>query len=144
LPNWLNYIAAACSIIGAGLALLVYFEVRGIRKSYLRRARLPELVRDLGKASSTLSKALKNWPCERRLGVNQIHIAVNLLRNAGGKVPEGERKRIHAAITKLCERRLFRMEPVNDATLDQAWSYYNELSAVITVLEQLVKDTKWD
>ncbi|WP_188637902.1 hypothetical protein [Vreelandella lutescens] len=110
----------------------------------MRRARLPEIATDMGKVSSSLLKSLKDWPKEQRLGIAQIHIAVGLLRNAAKKVPDSDQKRINQAIAKLCKRKFFRMEPVNDATVDEAWAFYYELSSVNTFLEQLVKDAKWD
>ena len=144
VPDWLNFLAAISSIVGVLLSILVYREAKEIRRSFLRKARLPELIADLGKTSKTLSKCLIDWPNEKRAGIKEIHVAVGLLENVEKKIPDEQRKRIRTAIAKLSKRRLFKKEAVTDATEDQAWDYYNELSAAITALEQLVKDTKWD
>ena len=144
LPSWLNYTSAVSSIIGLAVSVFVLYEAKQIRQSFMRRARLPEIAADVGKVSSNLLKSLKDWPKEQRLGIAQIHIAVGLLRNAANKVPDSDQKRINQAIAKLCKRKFFRMEPVNDATVEEAWAFYYELSSINTLLEQLVKDTKWD
>lgn len=144
MPEWLNYTAATSSIIGLAVTAFLLYEAKEIRKSFIRRARLPEISLEFGKVSSNFLKSLRDWPKEKRLGITQIHISVGLLRNAATKVSDADQKRINQAIAKLCKRRFLRMEPVNDATLDEAWGFYYELSSVNTLLEQLVKDTKWD
>ena len=144
MPDWLNYTAAVSSIIGLVISAFLLYQIKEIRKSFVRRARLPEISSEFSKVSSNLLKSLKDWPKEKRLGITQVHIAVGLLNNAAKKVPDADKRRINQAIAKLCKRSFFRMEPVNDATLDEAWVFYNELSSVNTFLEQLVKDIKWD
>ena len=46
------------SIIGFGLTVYVYWAIRGIRKNYMLRARLPELVEKLAQHGQRLSNYL--------------------------------------------------------------------------------------
>lgn len=57
MPEWLqniNTFGSAASIIGLIVTIFLFVEARSIRKSFLRRARLPELNKDLAKAASKI------------------------------------------------------------------------------------------
>ena len=58
MPEWLtdlNKIGSISSILGLIVTIFIFVEARKIRNSFLRRARLPEINKELAKATSNVS-----------------------------------------------------------------------------------------
>lgn len=143
--QWLSDIGSISSIIGIIVTFFLFLEARKIRNSFLRRARLPEVIKDLTETNRKISKHLKEWGDESREGIHQLLIARELIENLKPKLPEIERKKCTAYVQKLQVRRLlfFRSDILVIST-DKAWELYSGLSGLITMLEQLQKDSKWE
>lgn len=144
-PSWVTDFGTVSSIVGLLITILLFLEARKIRNSFVRRARLPEVIRDLLLANKTISKNLKNWTDEEKEGVRQFKIAKELLENIKPKLPDSEKKKIVIYIQKTENRKwLFFSSTITSASSDKAWDLYSELSALITALQQLQKDSRWD
>ncbi|SEN35734.1 hypothetical protein [Nitrosomonas marina] len=138
-------LAIASSIIGLGVTVFLFFEARAIKNSFLRRARLPEVLEELVQANRKISKHLKNWEAEYREGLEQFSIAKSLLDNVQQKLPEPEKKKVAVYLRSLETRKFWVLKkPIITATEDEAWELYTGLSGLITSLKQLQKDSKWD
>lgn len=130
-------------IIGFAITFYVLIEIRSIKKSFLTRARLPELIRDLERAGSTLNSNLDKWPGKKNEARSQVKIAATLLHSASQLVPKFERnaaltleaKFIRAAQT-FDERKFDFPEPV--------WDLYSDMQSMITSLKQISKNLKWE
>ncbi|WP_035242182.1 hypothetical protein [Desulfobacter vibrioformis] len=145
MPEWLTDFASICSILGLFVSLFVWIEAKKIRKSFLRRARLPEIMKEVTQANNNLSKNLKNWNESKRNGFEQLSIAKSLLENLEGKLPDKERKKVRIFCKKLeIKKMLIFTVPIANIEEDQAWELYTQLTGLITSLEQLSKDSKWD
>lgn len=145
MPQWLTDIASFSSILGLVISVFVLIEAKKIRKSFLRRARLPEIMKELTEANNGLSKHLKNWNDGKRFGIEQLSIAKGLLENLEEKLPDKERKKVRIFCRKLETKKfLFFTIPITNVDEDQAWELYTQLTGLITSLEQLSKDSKWD
>lgn len=145
MPEWFTNFASICSILGLLVSLFVLIEAKKIRKSFLRRARLPEIMKELTQANNNLSKNLKNWNESKRNGLEQLSIAKGLLENLEGKLPDKERKKVRIFCKKLELKKMFIFTvPIANIEADQAWELYTQLTGLITSLEQLSKDSRWD
>ncbi len=144
-PSWMSDLAIISSIIGLGLSVFLFIEARKIKNSFLRRARLPEVLKELSQSNNKISKNLKNWDTESREGIEQFSIVRELLENLLLKLPDIEKKKVSAFIRTLETRKFWIIKkPIMQVTNDQAWELYTGLSGLITSLKQLQKDSKWD
>ncbi len=94
LPQWIQNLAAFSSIIGLGLTMWLLIEAKKIRNSFIRRARLPEVIKELSQTNSKISKQLKNWSSEEREGIEQFTIAKELLESLQQNFPRQKRKKL--------------------------------------------------
>ncbi|EJB8438972.1 hypothetical protein MW344_003559 [Vibrio parahaemolyticus] len=144
-PQWFVDIATFTTVIGFFLTLWLLYEARHIRNSFLRRARLPQVTKELKAVSKTLSSYLKSWGTQKEDARNQLSISRALLENLIPKLPNEEQKKCKAFVKQLKPRKwLIIKDSLSSVDEDQAWELYTELSAITTMLIQLEKDSKWD
>lgn len=148
MPNWLtnlNNIGSISSIIGFVVTILLFLEARKIRNSFLRRARLPEVTRELSKSTSKLSEHLKGWDYDKTPAVEEFSKVKALLENIKSKLPPEEQKKVGNYLVRLYPKKfLVIVSPLSNLNEDDAWERYTELSGLVTALQQLAKDSKWD
>lgn len=148
MPDWLtdlNKIGSISSIIGLVVTVFLFLEARKIRNSFLRRARLPEVNRELSKSASQLSDRLKKWNDDKTPSIETFSTIKALLENIKSKLPPEEKKKVGEYLLKLHPKKYFFMNsPLSKLTEDEAWDRYTELSGLVTTLQQLAKDSKWD
>ena len=138
-------IGTVSSFVGLFVTIFLLMEARKIRKSFLRRARLPTITREMSKTTSDISSSLKTWSKDKNSALEQFAKLKGLLENIKPKLPSEEKKQINELLNKLQPKRywLFKSN-LSELTEDMAWDLYTDLNTVVTSLEQLVKDSKWD
>lgn len=148
MSEWLssiNTIGSWASIIGLVVTIFLFIEARSIQKSFLRRARLPELNRDLAKATSEISVHIKTWENNKEPALEKFSHARALLENIKKKLPEDERKLVENYLNKLQPKRsLLKKREISDLNRDEAFKLYSELNGVVTSLRELAKDNTWN
>ena len=148
MPSWLadiSTLGSISSILGFVVTVFLFIEARKIHKSFLRRARLPELNRELARATSQVSKHLKGWSKNKKPALEAFSNVKALLENVKRKVPAEEKKKVVAYLSRLQPRKYFLIKrKIAELNEESAWELYTELSGLITSLEQLAKDSKWD
>lgn len=148
MPEWLsdiNTFGSVASIIGLIVAIFLFIEARSIRKSFLRRARLPELNKDLAKAASEISVHIKIWESNKEPALEKFSHAKALLENIRKKLPEDERRMVEKYLTQLQPKRLwFKKREISDLDRDEAFQLYSELNGLVTSLRELAKDNTWN
>jgi|AntDeeMinimDraft_4_1070355.scaffolds.fasta_scaffold05561_4 hypothetical protein len=148
MPEWLtdlNKIGSVSSILGLVVTLFLLYEARKIRNSFLRRARLPEVNRDLLKSTSQLSDNLKNWSADKNPSLETFSTIKALLENIREKLPSDEKRKVDEYLSNLHSKKWWFINgPLSELTEDEAWSRYTDLSGLVTSLQQLAKDSKWD
>lgn len=131
--DWLNTLGAISSLLGLALTLFVFQGVRAIKASFLRRARLPELIEDLDQRSSKLVAEIKGWNSDQRPARKSLAEIRSLLQNIEPKLPKIERQKVYPILHRLRSIK----------TEQAAWDCYEELSAAIVALRQMHEDEKW-
>ena len=145
MPIWITNISIVSSIFGLAFTIYVLVEVNKIRNSYLRRARLPETIKEITEAHKILFKSLKNWQANQRSGIEQLSITKSLLVNLLPKLSDTEKSEVSQFVKTLQKRKyLFIKTSISEATENEAWVIYKNLTGIITTLNQLHKDSKWD
>ena len=138
LPAWLIDTASIVSIVGFIVTCFLFMEAKKIRKSFMRKARIPEIVTDLDRIADGLVADLKKYNEESRSAHEKIQRATALLESILLKVPDANKEKITDFIKASKE--------MIETTLDEdsSWKIYGELSGVVTYLQQIAKDTRWD
>ncbi|MUH95238.1 hypothetical protein GNP63_01555 [Aliivibrio fischeri] len=144
-PQWFIDLGTVLTVLGFIITLWLLWLTKDIKNSFLRRARLPQIIRELKSESTKLSSHLKKWEDEERDAIKQLSICKALLTNLVSKLPETEQKKCKEFIKKMTPRKflIFRGK-VTCINEDRAWELYTELSELTTILIQLEKDSKWD
>ena len=145
LPKWIVDVASISSIIGLLITIFLLLEARKIRNSFLRRARLPEVTKEISASHKKLAQCLKDWTSEEKKGIEQLFITKELLRNLHPKLPSPEKKKISLFINTLKKKEwIIFSSTIKSLTEDEAWVYYQNISAMLTTLKQLEKDSRWN
>jgi len=147
LPQWILDSATISSIAGIFVTIFLFVEARKIRKSFLRRARLPIIAKDLSKITSDIASRLKNWSDSRKSVVEKFATVKGLLENLKAKLPSEEQKPIREFLERLQPKKyLVFKSHLSELSKDKdkAWKLYIDLNTIVIRLEQLVKDSKWD
>lgn len=148
MPEWLtdlNKLGSLSSILGLIVTFFLLYEARKIRNSFLRRARLPEVNRELSKSTSLLSENLKGWSSDKNPSLETFSTIKALLENIREKLPTDEKRKVDEYLSNLHPKKLWIINsPLSELTEDEAWNRYTELSGLVTSLQQLAKDSKWD
>ncbi len=148
MPEWLtdfNKIGSISSMIGLIVTIFLFVEARKIRDSFLRRARLPEINKELTKVTSKVSDQLKNWDADKNPALEAFSNVKALLENIKPKLPTEERKKVGDYLNRLQPKKYFFIRAsISELGEDAAWELYTELSGLVTSLQQLAKDSKWD
>lgn len=142
-PQWAQDINTGLSLLGFCITLYVLFEVKYIKNSFLRRARLPEVIKELSKAGSTLNTCLAQWPLQRNEAHCQIKVAASLMKSAIKMLPKEEKKEItrtHEKLTKAATE----FNQAQFAQADAVWDLYSDIQSTITSMNQLSKNIKWE
>lgn len=138
LPQWLTDLASILTIIGFIITLLLLHEAKEIRKSFIRKARIPEIVTDLERISKELITHLQNSQDGIRAAHESVHRAIGLLESIESKLSESDKVKVNAFISNT--------KKAIGGTLneDGYWDIYSNLSAITTYLQQLAKDVRWN
>jgi len=148
MPEWLtdlNKIGSISSILGLIVTVFLFMEARKIRNSFLRRARLPEVNKELAKVTSNVSIQLKNWEVDKTPALEAFSNVKALLENIRLKLPSEEKRKVGDYLNRLQPKKYLSVKrSISELSEDAAWELYTELSGLVTSLQQLVKDSKWD
>lgn len=148
MPEWLtdlNKIGSISSILGLVVTAFLFIEARKIKNSFLRRARLPEINKELNKVTSNVSNHLKNWDADKTPALEAFSNVKALLENIKPKLPAEEKRKVGAYLERLQPKKyLIIKTSISELNEEAAWELYTELSGLVTSLQQLAKDSKWD
>ncbi|CAI4158171.1 hypothetical protein ALT717_260004 [Alteromonas macleodii] len=104
----------------------------------MRKARIPEIVNDLDRISGDLIANLKQYDNESRSAHEKIQKATALLESILPKIPDSQKEKVQSFIDGTNEA------ISNTLNEDSSWNVSTELSGVVTYLQQIAKDTRWD
>ena len=131
-------ISNAASILGLLLTILVFINLRSIKRSYIFTARAPELLEKLVKHGSNLSAYLKDFSNSRQeieLELAGAEIVLKSLRSKVGRRAKGSVKRV---------LKIVKSSNGTNHTQDSLWTIYLEMQKLITEIQELQSDLKWD
>jgi hypothetical protein len=125
------------SIASLALTLLVYFNVRKLRRAYLFTARVPELTEELSSRASELAR-LHVTSAESRTQIQVLLAEVDvLMRSLKSKVDGSSRTSVKAVLLAIAEYE-------GNESADVVWRVYVAMQKCLAELRQTQLDLKWD
>lgn len=143
-PVWVVDIATVVTILGFILTLLVWLQVRWIKLSYKNKARLPEIHLELSECASKINGYLNDWNNQERMAIVELTACKGLLDNLSLKSNSALKKsasKLKLKISGKSSRYSFKILKMNN---DLAWDIYGELTSLNNLLDQTIKDSKWE
>ena len=104
----------------------------------MRKARIPEIVRDLDAISKKLFEHLKSLEKQKMNALQKIKDAKGVLEGTITKLDENHKTKINQFI-QLCSE----INPY-EISQDKFWDVYTTLSGLVTYLKQIEKDSRWE
>lgn len=136
-PQWAQDINTGLSFLGFCLTLYVTFQVWSIRRQYMARGRLPDLISELEKKGSGLNAHLSAWPQKQNEFALDVKVSVVLLTTARKLLPRSEAATVREVEAKLGDA-------ASRALTDKdAWELYGEIQRAIANLQQVSKNLNW-
>lgn len=142
-PQWMQDLNTGLSLLGFVITVMVLYEVRDIKNSFRRRARLPEIFHELSRLSKDLNAHIYNLPSERNKVRELIRQAGILLETSGSVMAKPEKVKIKKIASKIEESsKQFDVPKASDK--DSFWNLYLDIQDGITLIQQILNDTKWE
>lgn len=133
------------SLIGFAITVWVLLETRSLKKTFLAKARTPEIKQSFEKARKSLQSNLGSgkWPEQRHLVFEDLIKIRSGISNAIQMLPSDKSTRL--LHNKLKGKRVILLKRLTITTfnLDETWEVHAELSGVIAYLEQLERNLRW-
>ncbi|MCB5186139.1 hypothetical protein LG201_13070 [Methylobacillus gramineus] len=142
--DWLNY-GNFVSTLGVLITLYLTREISYVKKSFIRKARLPEINNDLNVRYQKLLSLLREENIDNsKIKLNLLEVKA-ILRNLEKKLPSGEKKTAQN-ILKLLNPKKYFISKLDLSGFDKEyyWKIYEEMSELIVSLNLLMKDSHWD
>lgn len=136
--NVLSFFVDILSIIGFIISCIVLYQTTKIRSVFLRKIRIPEIVKDLNSGFQEINKGLKKYENDSLAVHAKIQSVKGVLENIVSRMPASQKTKILEFITFLQKKE---SEGLNE---DSCWEVYMQLSSLISNLQQLEKDSKWE
>ena len=125
------------SLLSLALTMLVYFNVRKLRRAYLFTARVPELTEELTSKASELARLHATGEASKsQLQVVLAEVDV-LSRSLKSKVDGNSRRAVKAVLVAM-------MEYQGNESADTVWRVYVAMQKCLAELRQAQLDLKWD
>ncbi len=130
-----NLCASTASIIGLIISVFLLFEAKEIRRLFLQKARLPEIIEDLQQSYLDLSKNLQSKNLEECY--KTLKNSTPLIKGLKEKLPK--RNNLSKEIKYYEDN--FPSEA--NADIKEYWECSVALSTLIVSLQEIDKDSKW-
>lgn len=137
----INIVDLLSGLIGLAITAKVWWDVREIQAAYQRRARLPELLKQLAKVRSNIAPLLKEVGTREHDLRLEFATLQGHLRSIKAVVPSGTRKAIDALDSRV---KLFgKGEGKSPSKEDEARDIHIDLAALGSELEGMRADDQW-
>lgn len=131
------FAADIASVVSLALTLLVYFNIRKLRRVYLFTARVPELTEELSGKASALA-LLRLTTAESKSDIQLLMAEAEVtLRYLRSKVAGSSKLAVKAVL-----RAINQYQVSQDA--DAVWQVYLAMQRCLVELRQTQLDLKWD
>jgi hypothetical protein len=130
------HFANICSVLGLLVTLYVLKELNKIRRNYLLKARIPELMNSITSYSSKLNDGLGDFETNKKeieVTLTKCDSVLNILKSKVDGTAKKQSIKIINSINNKKER----------LTVDKAWALYRDLLWLLECLKETERDIKW-
>ena len=128
------------SILGLLITIWILFNLNRIRKDFLFKARIPQLIQKLEKHSSLLSTYLQDFGGSRQMINLELGKCRANLRSLRSKLPRNSKRSV-----KKLEKQIQKNTPTKaESSKDTIWEIYTDLNSLIEDMKNLEQDKKWE
>lgn len=145
-PTWVSDISIVMTILGFFITLAVFYQTQFIKSRFINKARLPEILQELRTATSRISSYLGNWKESEKALSAELHTCKGLIESLKPRLNDVNRKQAVKLISLIDNRPwhyYISRSPSKKIDEDKAWILYGELSRLNTLLDQTVKDQRF-
>lgn len=126
------------TLLGFLITCFVLADIKKLKKSFGRKARVPEIVKDLEKIFSDIKKSLSTFKSDNKPTYQKIYEARGLITSIRNHLTQTEESLIVAFLDLTARPDDFKESE------DACWDIYSKLSEIIANIKQLEKDIKWN
>jgi len=128
------------SILGLLITFWILLNLNEIRKDFLFRARIPQLIRKLKEHSSRLNKHLQDFDGSIPMINLELGKCRANLRSLRSKLPRNSKRSV-----KKLEKQIQKNTPAKaESSKDTIREIYTDLNSVIEDMKNLEQDKKWE
>ncbi|HGM5452873.1 hypothetical protein [Serratia marcescens] len=133
------------TILGFIITIIILKQTKDIKKSFLNKARLPEIQNELNSCASNINKQIDDWEGSKERISVEFSKCAGLLDSLIKKLDNEQNIRAKALLKKLKSRPYYILPPIKNRITNKetAWSLYEDLSELNSNLSQIIKDSHW-
>ena len=134
----LSDVASVITIIGFVFTVIMFFDIKSIKRYYFLAARMPEVTEKLKVHASNINKYIDNFDGsiqEVSLEIARLDVVLSSLRN---KVDRQSAK----SVVQLQEK-IRRYKPKKEGQ-EPLFEIYVDLHTILEELDELQRDAKWE
>jgi hypothetical protein len=145
--DWAGIFGDVASVAGFFITVGVLLKVRSIERSFIFKARLPDLLKELKKTSANLLDTLQREEDLSRDSEKELARLSALLKSVSSKVKKSQRAEVNVLL-RLSRGTdapwpIWRFVPIRALSKEQVWTVYNQTEGLIESLKQAMQDSKW-
>jgi len=134
----LSDIGSFASIISLVLTVIVFFNLRSIKRFYVFKARAPELLNKLIKQASNISSYQSDFLDSRHeIDLEIVQIEINL-KSLEKKLPGSLKSSVKRVLKQL------KRYDNQDNKPDSLWQFYIDLQKLIAEIHEFQSDLNWE
>lgn len=139
-------LSTALTILGFIFTVVVFYKVRYIKQSFMNKARLPSIYKNITIKTSNISRLIPDWDNSKNKINEELSTCIALLEVLMTRTPPELKQIIKELLSKLIKKKGFfgRKSMITIKNSDSAWEIYRELSRVSTYLENIIEDLNWE
>lgn|GEM_PF-4612492 len=125
------------------------YQIKEIKKSFVKKIRFPELENDLKDKTRKLAEIIHNWNSNKQEVLKILSQIKAILKNIKYKYKDKElQKSISIILEKLKGKKNFKKldftKMTSNLNEEEIWDIYNDIVEIEGIMEQSIKDIKWE
>lgn len=144
-----NGISGWSSILGFFLSIWVLYTVKKLRKYYIFKARIPEIIKEINK----FSKELNSYLDDINNNKNEIIVIIKKCEFTLKSLKQKSTNDLVPLINQMLQRitkmknggpvRFYQLKPAKWSFNDEAWELYSDMQGVLQGLKETANDSNW-
>ncbi|MDE8814530.1 hypothetical protein VC885_13150 [Citrobacter freundii] len=146
LKPWITDVATLTTLAGFLLTLFVYKETKSLKSVFKRKARVPEIHKNLRDCAAKINDGLSEWDDNAESVKSELLKCAVYVESLKDKLAPKDKEKASEFLELVSEKSYFgkRKLVLKVENEDDAWNLYENLSILNTRLDEIVKDMNLD